>query len=63
MKNLKRGLKILERTEKSLFKIIKSYWDKILSFPLTNEGKTKMNQEHKEFIKNMEKWISNKIIV
>lgn len=59
----KKGLKILERTEKPLFKIIKNYWDKILSLPLTDEGKTKMDEEHKNFIKSMEKWIAGKKII
>lgn len=59
----KKGLKILERTEKPLFKIIKNYWDKILSLPLTDKGKTEMDEEHKKFIKSMGKWVAGKKII
>ena len=62
-KNLKKGLKTLERIEKPLFKILKNYWDKILSLPLTDKGKTQMYKEHKNFIMSMDKWISDIKIV
>lgn len=61
-KSWHRELKVLKDTNNQLFGIVKKYWDKIVSLPLTKEGKTRIDKEHEVFINDMIKWIIDKQI-
>lgn len=59
----KKELKILEKSDKALFSILKRYWTEVLSIPLSEEGKVKLFRVHEIFIDNLSKWFNNKTIV
>lgn len=59
----KKELKRLDRADKTLYKIILDYWNKILGISLNNAGKAIINKEHINFIAVMKKWTDSKKII